>query len=161
MAAIIVDAPPFNPVIPFIQVGTDPDTVNFECAAQQLEVSPEQDETTTETFCGSYTTYKPEVWTITATVYPSYGAEGLWTALRPLVGQTVPFEVRPSRDDVVSVDNPSCTGSGLIKAFPFYMGAAGEPTSFDLRIAVQGSPTFSTTPGATALAANASDEGDE
>ena len=66
MAAITVDAPPFNPVVPFIQVGTDPDTVNIECAASELEVSPEQDETTTETFCVRTRRTRAKLWTITA-----------------------------------------------------------------------------------------------
>lgn len=158
MTAVVVDAPPFNPVTPYIQVGTAPDTVNFECAASELEVSPEQDETTTETFCGSYTTYKPETWTITATVYPSYGPDGLWNNLRPLVGQTVEYVVRPSRDDAVSETNPEMTGTGIVKAFAFYMGAAGEPTSFDLEIACQGTPSWSYTPVVGTLSAPEADE---
>ncbi len=158
MTAIIVDAPPFNPVIPYVQVGTAPDTVNFECAASDLEVSPDQDETTTTTFCGSYTTYKAETWTITATVYPSYGPDGLWNALRPLVGMVLPFEVRPSKDDPVSETNPSMTGVGIIKAFAFYMGATGEPKSFDLEIAVQGTPEWTYTPGASTLSRRAGDD---
>ena len=116
--------------------------MDIECAAGELAVEVEQEEATTETFCGTYTTYKAEVWTITATVYPSYGADGLWTLLRPFVGMAVPFSVVPDRDATVNVENPIMSGTAIVKAFPFYMGSPGEPTSFDVEIAVQGAPDF-------------------
>ena len=43
----------------------------------------------------------------------SFGADGLWATVRPLVGQTVPFELLPDRDQPVSVDNPLMTGMAL------------------------------------------------
>jgi hypothetical protein len=147
MPAVVVNAPPFIPVKPKLMLGTAPDTVEFACAANSLEVSPEQDETTVETFCGSYTTYKPEVWTITATVFQSYGTAappGLWNALRPLVGTVVDFEILPTGSAAVGPTNPSAKGKCLVKAFPFYSGAVGEPTSFDVELAVQGTPVFAT-----------------
>ena len=40
------------------------------------------------------------------------------------------------------------TGTGIVKAFAFYMGAAGEPTSFDVEIAVKARPlSWSYVPG--------------
>ncbi len=125
MTAIIVDAPPFNPVIPYVQVGTAPDTVNFECAASDLEVSPDQDETTTTTFCGSYTTYKAETWTITATVYPSYGPDGLWARSVPSSGWSSPLRSARRKTIAVSETNPSMTGVGIIKAFGVLHGRDG------------------------------------
>jgi len=78
-----VTAPPFIPVKPYLSVGTAPNLVTLICAAENVEVSPDQDENTVETFCGTYTSYKAEKWTITASSYMSYAStNGLWTARR-------------------------------------------------------------------------------
>jgi hypothetical protein len=37
----------------------------------------DQDENDYETFCGTYSTYGPEKWTITATVLQSFGVDGV------------------------------------------------------------------------------------
>ena len=146
-----VTAVPFIPVKPKILIGTTGSGVDIACAASDLAVEVDQDEVTTETFCGTYTTYKPEVWTITATVYPSYGTAGLWNLLRPLVGGAAkPYSILPDGSKVAGPDNPQMTGTCFVKAFPFYTGSAGEPTTFDVELAVQGTPTF-----ALALAADA------
>ena len=143
MPASPVTAAPFVPVKPLISLDTGAgNTVTFECAAESVEVSVEQDENTYETFCGSYTTYKPEQWTITASVFQSYGTAGLWTLVRPLVGTSRTFIFQPDGVAAVSVANPKMTGTAIVKAFPFYSGAPGEPTAFDLVLAVQGIPTF-------------------
>lgn len=142
MADTPVTAPPFVPVKPLIQIGTTGASVDIACAAGELAVEVDQDETTTETFCGSYTTYKPEVWTATVTVFPSYGAAGLWNLLRPLVGGLQPFTILPDATLPAGPDNPEMSGTCIVKAFPFYTGAPGEPTSFDVELAIQGVPTF-------------------
>lgn len=144
MTAVDVNAPPFIPVHPVLKLGTAPNTVDISCPAESLEVSPDQDENTIETFCGSYTTYKPEKWTITASSFLSYGTAGLWNLLRPLVGTVVDFEVRPD-DDVAAPGNPSMKGKAVVKAFPFFSGGPGEPTAVDIVLAVQGIPTWTTT----------------
>lgn len=158
MTAVIVNAPPFVPVKPLIKIGTAPNTVEFECSANEVDASPEQDETTTETFCGTFTSYKPEVWTVTITAFPSYGANGLWNALRPLVGTVVDFEIRPDADQPISVTNPAMTGTAILKAFPFMTGSVGEPTSHDVELAVQGEPEFLTVPPAGLLAEEPGEE---
>jgi hypothetical protein len=145
MAVAPVTAPPFVPVKPKIRIGNGTTGVDIECAAGELVVEVEQDEATTETFCGTYTTYKAEVWTVTATVFESYGAAGLWNLVRPLVGVVQPFAILPDAAATVSADNPMMTGNCFVKAFPFFSGSPGEPTSFDLVLAVQGTPTFATT----------------
>lgn len=147
MAVVVLDAPPFIPVKPKIAIGAVANQLQIECAANELSVEVDQDETTIETWCGSYTTYKPEQWTITVAVFPSYGLTGagtigLWNNLRPLVGSVQDFEILPNGAAVASPTNPKMSGKCLVKAFPFYMGAVGEPQSFDLEIAVQGVPTF-------------------
>jgi len=126
--------------------------VSIECSANEVHTNVSQDETTVETFCGTYTSYKPEVWDVTLAALGSYGTEGLWTLVRPLVGQTVTFELLPDKDVVVSVDNPLMSGTCLVKAFPFIDGAIGEASEFDLVLAVQGVPTFDIVPVALAAA---------
>lgn len=160
MAITPVTEPPFLPVKPKIRVGDATTGVDIECAAGELAVEVEQDEATTETFCGTYTTYKAEVWTITATVFPSYGAAGLWNLVRPLVGAVQPFAILPDAAAAVGVDNPMMTGTAIVKAFPFFAGSPGEPSSFDLVLAVQGTPTFATT-GTLPLTAEGMAAGDE
>ena len=146
MAVVDVTAPPFIPVHPYLAVGETGSEVSIICAAENVEVSPEQDESTVETFCGSYTTYKPEQWTITASAFVSYGNNGLWNSLRPLVGTTVPFVFRPDEDAAVGPDNPEMTGTALIKAFPFFSGGPGEPTAIEVVLSVQGAPAWDVAP---------------
>jgi hypothetical protein len=144
MATTDVTAPPFIPVKPFLSIGSVANAVTLICAAENVEVSPDQDDSTIETFCGSYTSYKAERWTITASSYLSYAsANGLWGALRPLVGTVQPFEFRPDTA-VVGVNNPKMTGNAILKAFPFFSGGPGEPSAIDVILAVQGAPTFAT-----------------
>jgi len=143
MPTVDVTTAPFIPVKPFISLGAVANAVTFICPAESVEVAPEQDETSIKTFCGEYTTMGPEKWTITASSFLSYGATGLWAALRPLVNTVQPFIFRPDTA-VVSVTNPQMAGNALLKAFPFFSGAPGEPTAVDVVLAVQGVPTFTT-----------------
>lgn len=138
-----VQAPPFAIVKPYIRIGPVDAGVEFACAASNLEVNADQDETTVDTFCGSFVNYKAVKWVITVSAYESYGANGLWTLLSPFIGTLQPFEVRPD-EGIESVDNPSMTGNARVKAFPFISGGPGEPGEFDIELAVQGAPAFST-----------------
>lgn len=153
MALTTITAPPFQLVKPRIRLGDATTGVDIQCGANQVDASPEQDETVQETFCGSYTFYKPEVWTITITALQSYGTGGLWNQVRPLVGTVVEFALLPDADAAVSDDNPEMSGTALVKGFPFISGPVGEASEFDLELAVQGTPDFSY--GATAVAATA------
>jgi hypothetical protein len=137
---------------------TTPLPVNIECNANEVHTNVSQDENTVDTFCGSYTSYKPEKWDVTLQGVQSFGADGLWTTVRPLVGQIVPFELLGDRDAAVSVDNPLMSGECLVKAFPFIDAAVGEASEFDVVLAVQGDPIFEDIPGAM-MAAAAADTG--
>lgn len=125
-----------------------PVVVELQCMSNGVDATPEQDENTTETFCGTYTNYKPEVWTITITVVQSFGTDGLWTLMRPLVGTLVDYTITPDSREPVSVDNPALIGVALVKAFSFVSGSVGEASEFDLVLAGQGIPTSSVTPAA-------------
>lgn len=123
--------------------------VDIECSSNEVHTNVSQDESTVDTFCGSFTSYKPEVWDITLQGVESFGVDGLWTTVRPLVGLTVDFELLPDADQPVSVDNPLMSGSVTVKAFPFVDAAVGEASEFDVVLAVQGDPVWEIVPGAT------------
>lgn len=141
-----------KPKIELTTIGGTPASVEIQCSANQVVAEPDQDETTVETFCGSYTSYKAEVWTITVTALQSYGTDGLWTKVRPLAGEVVEFVLLPDADAPVSVDNPEMSGTAIVKAFPFLDAAVGEASEFDLVLGVQGLPTFGIVAGAQAQA---------
>jgi hypothetical protein len=142
MADVVVTATPFIPVKPLIKIGTTGSAVSIECAAEELTVEAEADEQETVTFCGTTKSYKPEVWTITVSVFPSYGTTGLWNTLRPLVGTSQAFEIRPDGSLPASPTNPAMTGTARVKPFNFYAGKPGEPTAFDVELGVVGTPSF-------------------
>jgi hypothetical protein len=150
-----VTAPPFIVTHPLIRLGDATTGVEIECAATNLDVNPDQDENTIETFCGSYTSYKAVKWTITVSVGQSYGTGGVWTLVQPMVGTTVPFEVQPDTA-AASVDNPNMSGTALVKAFPFISAAPGEASEVDIVLAVQGDPDFGITAPVMAMSAQAS-----
>jgi hypothetical protein len=145
MPSIVVSNVPFIPVAPKLFIGATGAGVAIECAAQDIDISPDQDENTVETFCSVTTSYKPARWTITASCYQSYGATGLWTALSPMAGTVQQFAFVPDRAVAVSVDNPMMTGSAFVKAFAFYAAAVGTPNAIDVILAVRGAPTFAIT----------------
>jgi hypothetical protein len=154
MADTVVSAPPFIVVHPLVKIGPTGSAVEFECPATNLDTAVDQAENTTETFCGTYTSYKAPKWTITITVAQSYGADGTWTLLEPLVGTIVPFEIQP---DVAapSIDNPNMSGTAMVKAFPFISAGPGAASEVDVVLAVQGEPTFGITAPVLAEAATA------
>lgn len=139
---------------PIIQVGdstTTPPGAQIQCSANEVHATVTQDDTVTETFCGSYTSYKAEVWLITLNALASYGDDGLWNLMRPFVGQVVPFILVPDGDQDVSVDNPAMTGTARVKAFSFIDATVGEASAFDFVLAVQGTPDFPITPPSNLL----------
>lgn len=156
MTAVIVDQPPFVLVKPKITLGTAPSTVEFACGANQVVAEPDVDENTTETFCGTFTTYKPEVWTVTITALTSFGDEGLWNSLRPMANTVQEFELIPDAAKPIGPDNVAMSGTCIVKPFAFLDAAVGETSDFDLVLAVQGIPNFEDTPGATQAASSSS-----
>lgn len=132
---------PYYMVRPMLQLGEVGSEVELQCFANNVETNVDQDETVTKTFCGVYTSYGPEKWTIVLTVVQSFGADGLWTLVSPMKGTVQPFVITPA-EGAVSVDNPVMSGTAMVKAFPFLSGAVNEPSEFDLELAVQGEPTF-------------------
>lgn len=152
-----VDVAPHILQKPLLEISLDLVTVEVQCNSNQVEIAPDQDETTTETFCGSYTSYKAEVWTITITALQSFGPDGLWNQLRPMAGKEVDFRILPDADLPVSETNPEMSGKAILKAFAFLSASVGEASDFDLVLGCQGMPTWSTT-GAAGLEAQSAPE---
>jgi len=138
----MVDQAPFILVKPKITLGPAATAVEFECGANQVEAVPEVDENTVETFCGTFTSYKPEKWTITITALTSYGVDGLWNLLRPMAGTKQEFTLLPDISMPIGPDNPEMSGECIVKPFAFLSAAVGESSDFDLVLAVQGIPAF-------------------
>lgn len=153
---ITVETPPFVLVKPAISLDDGTNAVRFECGANQIVAAPDQDENTTETFCGSFTTYKPEVWTVTITSLTSFGPEGLWNNLRPLVGKVCDLLIIPTGADPISETNVALSARALVKAFTYLDAAVGETSEFDLELAIQGIPEFLETPPVVTAAASSS-----
>lgn len=142
MPDTILAAPPFILVKPQLIVGTAGSGFEYECSANEVDANVDQDSTDNETFCGIFTSYKPEKWTITVTVLQSYGTAGFWNLIRPLCGTVVPFSILPTAGAAVGASNPKMTGTAYVKAFPFLSAAVGEASDFDFVLDVQGVPTF-------------------
>lgn len=160
MADTPVTAPPFILIKPKLTIGPTGSAVQFECGANEVEAIPEQDSVDTETFCGTFTSYKPEKWTVTITALQSYGAAGLWTLLRPLANTVAPFTVLPDASQPVSASNPEMRGNAYLPGFAFLSAPVGEASEFDLVLAVQGIPEFAITPIAGTFAAEGESEGE-
>jgi hypothetical protein len=150
---ITVDAPPFITTKPHLEIGPAGAEVTFECGANQIDASPEQDSNDVETFCGVFTSYKPAKWTVTVTALQSFGDNGLWNALRPLVNTIQPFLIVPDGRIPVGVDNIAMQGTAYIPEFAYLTGAVGESNEFDFVMAVQGDPDFIDVPPTTTQAA--------
>jgi hypothetical protein len=142
MATVVVDTPPFILNKPKLTVGTAANLVTYECGANEIDASPEQDSSDVETFCGTFTSYKPAKWTVTVTALQSFGATGLWNALRPLVNTIQPFSIIPDSTKAVGPDNVGMYGDAYIPEFAYLTAPVGEASEFDFVLAVQGDPDF-------------------
>ena len=154
MAITAITAPPFTLDHPYIQLGPTATGVEISCAGTNLKAEPNQDSNTTKTFCGNYTTFADPDWTITVTIAQSYGTGGSWTVLQPLMGTTVPFEIRPDQA-TASVDNPVMSGTCYVAWMSFVDAAPGEISEVDLVLTVQGQPAWGITSPTSAQAASA------
>ena len=123
-------------------IGTAPNTVEIECNANQVEAVPEQDTNDTETFCGIFTSYKPAKWTVTITALQSFGADGLWNNLRPLVNSIVDFEIVPDLAKAIGADNVAMTGKAYLPEFAYLSASVGEASDFTPWLAQQDNITL-------------------
>lgn len=141
---------------PQILIGDALTGVEIQCASNQIDAHPEQDSNDVETFCGTYTSYKPEKWSITLTMLQSFGAsDGLWNNVRPLCNTVQPFLLVPDNRVAVSADNVAMAGFAYVTGFAYLNAAVGEASEFDLVLAVQGEPTFPIIPPTALMADSA------
>ena len=143
----MADPVPMFLVKPLITLGDDtavPSTlVELQCSASNVDVASDQDETTAETFCAVFTNYKSPKFTITLTLYQSFGTDGIWAKLQPMFGTIQPFTLAPDADNPTgTIDNPLMFGTARVKYAPFLSGAVGEASDFDLELGVQGMPSY-------------------
>lgn len=133
------DPVPFFMTKPSIIIGpTATPVIELQCAANHVALTPEQDSTDYPTYCGNFTADGAVKWTLTITVLQSFGVDGVWTKLAPVVGTSQPFQLLPNGDAVPSVDNPAQTGTCTVRAFPFWDGGVNEPAEIDIELVVQG-----------------------
>jgi hypothetical protein len=156
-----VTAVPFVFRKPAVKIGATGTSVDIACGANAVAIEPDQDSTELETFCGTYTSYKAPVWTITVTVLQSFGTTGLWNQLLPLAGTIQPVEIIPDGTKPIAVDNPAMRCSAYVGWPSFLNGAVGEGSEFDLELGVQGTPTWPTTPTVTTFVEGGEGEGTE
>lgn len=154
MPPTAVAGAPFILDHPAVILGPTVSGVEISCAGTHLAATPDQSDNTIETFCGSFTTYKPPKWTVVFTVAQSYGTTGSWTLIHPLCGTVVPFVIKPDQA-TASVDNPVMSGTAVVKHLGFIDAAPGEASEIDLELAVQGDPVFGIVDPAGTSAASA------
>ena len=118
---------------------------DISCYGRAFTTKPTQEITKNTTFCGSFSTASAPEWEITFRVFQSFGTEGLWTVLHPLMGYVVDFEHTPDADAPISVDNPVMSGQLRVPYFSFLEGEEGLPSEFDIVFTVEGTPTFGIT----------------
>jgi hypothetical protein len=143
---ITVDQPPFILTKPELTIGPAGAEVTYQCGANEIDASPEQDSNDVETFCGVFTSYKPAKWTVTITALQSFGADGLWNALRPFVNTIQPFLIVPDSTQPVSESNVAMSGEAFVPEFAYITAAVGEASEFDFVLAVQGDPDWLVVP---------------
>ena len=139
-----ITAAPFILEHPSVIIGDQLTGVAIDCAGTNLTVGVDQDENTIETYCGTYTSYKPPKWTVTFTLVQSYGAGSTWELIHPLCGTEQPFAIKPDIA-TASVDNPVMTGTCIVKHLPFIDAPPGEASEVDLELKVQGQPAWGET----------------
>lgn len=125
-------------------------TVDLTCLTNGVETAVDQDQNDYATFCGVFYTVGPEKWSLNVTAYAAFGpaGAGLWPQLRPLVGKVVTAKVLPDADAPVGPTNPEWSLVGILKAFPFLVGTAGEASEVTVTVLGTKPPVEDVTPGA-------------
>jgi hypothetical protein len=131
---------------PKVLIGPSPG-VDITCFLHKVEFKPDQDTNDNDTFCGTYRSYGPVRWTITLSLFQSFGAGNAWDILAGLQMQTVHLEVTPSEAlPVGTVDNPTVAAEVTVPPMPFLTSDVGEASDMDLDLDVQGGLTYTPEP---------------
>jgi hypothetical protein len=137
---------------PSIKIGTDElDTslVELACDASHIELTPDTEITTVDTFCGSTDYPGITKWSLVATLVQSFDPEATEEVLSAAVesGGPVPFEIIPYKSQPISETNPAWRGTVQPAPYSPINGDAGDVSTVDLEWAVLDGPNKSVAPG--------------
>lgn len=125
---------PFKLYKPSFQIGESGSEIELNCAGRKVTFAPGD----RQTWC-----HRDE--SINLEVVQSFGAEGLWNQLNPLVDTEVPFVFLPVAGKAVGVDNPQAAGTLLVPDYiPFLDAGIREFSPFTLEFQVVGSIAYTT-----------------
>lgn len=136
---------------------TDPELTisgsSLKCLMSHVEITPDVSTVEVRTSCGVREYAGTVKWTLRATLYHSFDADGTNEVLTAAVdaGVPVPFTVVASAGEAISTTNPAYTGDLIPQPFTPLSGDVGEASSFDLEWSISGwgrTPTLDTTPPA-------------
>ena len=112
------------------------------CDASHVELSPDTEVTTVDTFCGSTDYPGTTKWSLIITLYQSFdvGATEEVLSAALATGVSVPFEIIGYKTPPVSATNPKWTG--FVRPAPYspINGDAGDASTIDLEWAVTTGP---------------------
>ena len=147
-----VGTPP-TPLIltdPSIKVGTGAAASTLKelaCAASHVELTPDTEVTTVDTFCGSVDYPGTTKWNLLMTLAQSFDANATEAVLSAAVesGESVPFEIIGYGSQPVSVTNPKWTGKVRPRPYAPINGDAGDASTVEIEWAVTEGPVKETT----------------
>lgn len=140
-------APEPTPLI-LTNAGIMIDGTELACLANHVELSPDVNITTLDTFCGSRDYPGNVKWSLVATLYQSFDAGATEEVLSAAVasGEPVDFEVIGYRSRAVGADNPKWTGQVIPQPYSPINGDAGDSSAVEIEWSVVGEPVKVTTP---------------
>jgi len=143
-----------NPVIltnASVEISTDGTTAllkQLACVATHVELSPDTNITTVDTFCGSRDYPGTVKWSLILTLLQSFDTGATEEVLSAAVAGGVPvaFLIYAYRDKPISATNPAWTGTVIPRNYSPLNGDAGDASTIDLEWSVVGTPTKTITP---------------
>ena len=147
-----VGTPP-TPLIltdPSIKISTTAVTSGLKelaCAASHVELTPDTEVTTVDTFCGSVDYPGTTKWNLLMTLAQSFDANATEAVLSAAVdlGDDVPFEIIGYGSQPVSPTNPKWTGKVRPRPYAPISGDAGDASTVEIEWAVTEGPVKETT----------------
>ena len=138
------------------------DGTELACVANHVELSPDINITTLDTFCGSRDYPGTVKWSLILTLYQSFDVDATEDVLSRCVagGVPVPFTIAGYRDVAAgTATNPSWSGDVIPQPYAPINGDAGDASTVELEWSVVGEPLKTPEPvareSATATAAKA------
>jgi hypothetical protein len=119
------------------------DGAELACSANHVELSPDINITTLDTFCGSRDYPGTVKWSLILTLYQSFDAGGPEEVLSAAVlgGVPVAFEIAGYRDVAAgTATNPSWAGEVIPQPYSPINGDAGDASTIELEWSVVGEP---------------------